>query len=348
MSAAPSLPGVTYVMPVLNEADYIASALASVLAQDYAGATEVVLVLGPSTDGTNDIVRRLCAADPRVRSVDNPRAHIPIGLNLAIRASTQPFIVRVDAHSALPDDYTRRAVHTLIETGAANVGGIMVAVGRPGLQAAVAWAYNSRLGLGGGAYHHADQAPGEAESAYLGVLRSAALAAVGGFDESLRRGEDWELNQRLRAAGYLVWLDPALRVDYWPRSTWGALTRQFYATGAWRGELVRRLRTRNSLRFFAPPALVIATASALVLAPLALTGTGGVVALVTSLAVAAGPVAYLGLLGWAALTGAATPADRCRRCGVLAVMHFAWGIGFLLGVARGAREVVDTSRARRL
>lgn len=342
------MPGVTYVMPVLNEAGYVASAVTSVLVQDYPGPTEVVLVLGPSTDGTNDTVRQLCAADSRVRSVDNPRAHIPIGLNLAIRASTQPFIVRVDAHSALPEDYTRRAVRTLLETGAANVGGIMVAVGRPGLQAAVAWAYNSRLGLGGGAYHHADEAPGEAESAYLGVLRRAALAKVGGFDESLRRGEDWELNQRLRAAGYLVWLDPALRVEYWPRSTWGALARQFYATGAWRGELVRRLRRRNSLRFFAPPALVVITSTALVLAPLTLTGNGGGVVLVTGLGAAVGPVAYLGLLGCAALTGSASPADRLRRCGVLAVMHFAWGTGFLLGVVRGAREVLDTSRARRL
>lgn len=338
------MPGVTYVMPVLNEAGYVASAVTSVLVQNYPGPTEVVLVLGPSTDGTNDIVRQLCAADPRVRSVDNPRAHIPIGLNLAIRASTQPFIVRVDAHSALPEDYTRRAVRTLLETGAANVGGIMVAVGRPGLQAAVAWAYNSRLGLGGGAYHHADEAPGEAESAYLGVLRSAALAKVGGFDESLRRGEDWELNQRLRAAGYLVWLDPALRVEYWPRSTWAALARQFFATGVWRGELVRRLRRRNSLRFFAPPALVVVTTTAAVLTPLAMAGAGGGLLLAATLAAASGPLAYLGLLVRAALTGQASLGDRCRRCGVLAIMHFTWGLGFLLGVARGARDVVDTSR----
>src|SRR4051812_1988463 len=209
------LPGVSYVMPVLNEADYIESAVASILEQDYPGPTEIVLALGPSRDGTDDIVARLQEKDPRIQTVENPGRDIPIGLNRAIRASRHPIIVRVDAHTGLPSDYTRRAVTTLLETGAVNVGGIMLAAGKPGLQAAVARAYNSPLGLGGGAYHAVDAQPGPAESAYLGVMRADALAEVGYFDESLRRGEDWELNFRFRQAGHVVWLDPSLRVRYW-------------------------------------------------------------------------------------------------------------------------------------
>ena len=217
----------SYVMPVLNEAPYVQSAIASILSQDYPGTSEIVLALGPSSDDTNRIVAQLAAAEPRIQTVDNPGTDIPIGLNAAIRASRHPIIVRVDAHTELPPGYTRRAVETLQATGAANVGGIMRAVGKPGLQAAVAWAYNNPLGLGGGAYHAADEPPGPAESAYLGVMRADALAKIGGFDESLRRGEDWELNHRFRDAGELVWLDPSLQVNYWPRSTWRALLRQF-------------------------------------------------------------------------------------------------------------------------
>jgi succinoglycan biosynthesis protein ExoA len=338
------LPGVSYVMPVLNEADYVESAVASILAQDYPAQSEVVLALGPSTDETNAIVARMQRADPRIETVDNPGTDIPIGLNLAIKASRYPVIVRVDAHTELPAGYTRQAVTTLVDKGAANVGGIMVAVGRPGLQAAVARAYNSRLGLGGGAYHSADEPPGEAESAYLGVMRSDALAEIGYFDETLRRGEDWELNHRLREAGHLVWLDPSLRVNYWPRSTWPALVRQFYATGVWRGELVRRLHRRNSPRFFAPPVLVVATGAAVVLAPAAAAiGTGWLTAVAAG--VAAGPAAYLTLLGAVAVGSGGSLADRARLCGVLATMHYAWGAGFLVGTLRGARDAVDTSRA---
>lgn len=340
----PKAAAVSYVMPVLNEAGYLESAVASIVAQDHPGEFELVLAVGPSTDGTDKVIARLVAADPRIRVVDNPGMDIPIGLNLAIAASRHPIIVRVDAHTELAPGYTSRAVATLERTGAASLGGIMVATGRPGLQAAVARAYNSRYGLGGGAYHGEQASEGPAESAYMGVMRADALREVGGFDETLRRGEDWELNYRLRQAGHLVWLDPKLRVSYWPRDTLQKLRRQFHATGVWRGELVRRLGGRNPLRFFAPPVLLVSFVLSAALVPLFAFGV-----LPTWLAwmlslVFLGPLAYLGLLIVAAVTTPGSFADRLRLMLVLATMHLSWGGGFLVGLVRGARNSVDRSR----
>ncbi|MEP6842777.1 MAG: glycosyltransferase family 2 protein [Pseudolysinimonas sp.] len=336
--------GVSYVMPVLNEAGYVEAAIRSVLDQDYSGPVEVVLALGPSHDGTYEIVQRLAAADARIRLVENPGMDIPIGLNLAIKSARYPDIIRVDAHTELSPGYTTRGVDDLERTGAASVGGIMVATGEPGFQVAVARAYNSRFGLGGGAYHGSAAVAGPAESAYLGVMRADALAEVGGFDETLRRGEDWELNYRFRQAGKVVWLDPELRVTYWPRSTPAKLARQFFATGVWRAELVRRLGSRNPLRFFAPPVLVIATVLSIIAIPLHATGllhglAGWIVALVYL-----GPVLYVALLIVAALTSSGSFADRLRFMMVIAIMHFSWGTGFLRGFIRGAGDAVDTSR----
>src|SRR5882672_2108184 len=110
MPDSPELPGVSYVMPVLNEVAYLEPAVASILEQDYAGPFEIVLALGPSTDGTADVVHRLVARDPRIREVHNPGMDIPIGLNLAIAASKYPVIVRVDAHTQLEPGYTSRGV----------------------------------------------------------------------------------------------------------------------------------------------------------------------------------------------------------------------------------------------
>jgi len=331
-------------MPVLNEAGYVESAIRSVLEQDYSGPVEVVLALGPSHDGTRAIVERMAAADARIRLIENPGMDIPIGLNLAIKAAKYPDIIRVDAHTELAPGYTTRGVDDLERTGAASVGGIMVATGQPGFQAAVARAYNSRFGLGGGAYHGSAAVAGPAESAYLGVMRADALAEVGYFDETLRRGEDWELNYRFRQAGRIVWLDPELRVKYWPRSTPAKLARQFFATGVWRAELVRRLGTRNPLRFFAPPVLVIATVLSIIAIPLHATGVlhgilGWIVALVYL-----GPVLYAVLLIVAAVTSAGSIADRLRFMAVIAIMHFSWGTGFLRGFIGGAGNAVDTSR----
>ncbi|SBS70353.1 Glycosyltransferase [uncultured Microbacterium sp.] len=340
--------GVSFVMPVLNEHDYLERAVATVLAQEHDGPGELILAIGPSSDGTTELAHRLAGADPRIRIVDNPAADIPVGLNLAIRAARHPTIVRVDAHSELVPGYTRRAMQTLARVRAGNVGGVMRADGRTAFQRAVARWYNSPIGLGGGAYHSGG-AEGPAESAYLGVMRRSVLEEVGLFDETIRRGEDWELNLRIRRAGYRVWFDPALAVTYWPRESWVRLVRQFRSTGTWRGELVRRYGRRNALRFFAPPLLVLAVAASLVVAVLRLsgilTGTSALVAAVVHLPVAA----YLVLVIVVSLAPAGAPGFRERLWSlvVLPSMHLAWGVGFLVGITRGAKENVDTSRLGR-
>ncbi len=338
-------PGVSFVIPVLNEVRYIEKAIATVLNQDYTGDKELVLALGPSSDGTTELVEKLAKGDPRIRTVNNPGADIPVGLNLAIRASTNPIVVRVDAHSELEPGYTAAAVATLQRTGAANVGGVMLARGATPFQSSVARAYNSPFGLGGARYHGGDK-EGPAESAYLGVFRREALEKAGYFDETIRRGEDWELNLRIRWGGDIVWFDPNLKVTYWPRENWAKLGRQFFATGVWRAELVRRIRGRNPWRFYAPPLLVLALVACVVIGVLQLTGVlHGRLGLVAS-AVYLAPILYLALIVWVALTkDTVTPwRDRWLFLIVLPTMHLSWGTGFLRGLIGGAGNTNDTSR----
>lgn len=337
-------PGVSYVMPVLNEQGYLADAVAAVLSQEYPAEAELVIALGASTDDTSAIARRLADADDRIVLVDNPDNDIPVGLNLAIAASHHPIVVRVDAHAELPAGYTRTMVDLLNAHGALNVGGVMHAKGRTPFQSAVARAYNSPWGLGGGQYHGA-KAAGPSDSAYLGVFRREVLDEVGGYDETLRRAEDWELNSRIRAAGHLIWYTPEVAVTYWPRATPASLRRQMFATGVWRGHLVRE-QGRTPLKYLAPPVAVLAlAASALVGLAQAgglLQGRASTVASVAHLA----PVAYAGGLAAASVKslGAATPTEALLNVAVLAIMHVSWGAGFLRGLATGAKATVDTSR----
>lgn len=336
------LPGVSFVMPVLNEEGYLADAVHTILAQDYAGEKEIILALGPSTDRSDDIAAELAHGDPRVHLVPNPGRDIPIGLNLAIAASQYPVIIRVDAHSELTDDYTRRALAALRAQGAANVGGVMRAAGRGPVQRAIAAGYNSPYGLGGGAYH-ADGTPGPAESAYLGVFRREAILAVGGYDEAIRRGEDWELNLRIRRAGGLVWFDPALGVTYWPRANFADLARQFFATGAWRAVLTRRHIRETPLRFFAPGALVLGLMLSLIVAILQLCGV--LPAAWWSLAHLT-PLAYALAVVFATTRLPGLRGVRARLLGTvtLVTMHLSWGSGFLAGMAGFAARTVDRSR----
>ena len=70
--SAEAWPGVSVVVPVLDEEAHLRAAVSTVLGQDYPGDLEVVLALGPSRDRTDEIAAELAAADDRVRLVPNP------------------------------------------------------------------------------------------------------------------------------------------------------------------------------------------------------------------------------------------------------------------------------------
>lgn len=337
-------PPVSYVMPVLNEEGYLADAVNAVLGQQYPAEQEVVIALGASSDRTTAIARELASTDARITLVDNPANDIPVGLNLAIAASHHPIVVRVDAHAELPANYTRSMVDILHATGAVNVGGVMHAKGRTPFQSAVARAYNSPWGLGGGQYHGAKTA-GPSDSAYLGVFRREVLDEVGGYDETLRRAEDWELNSRIIAAGHLVWYTPDVAVTYWPRATPASLRRQMFATGVWRGHLVRE-QGRTPLKYLPPPLVTIAVSASVVVGAAQVTGLlSGSAGRLTRL-IHAAPLGYAGGLAVvsARSLGAASVTEWLLNVAVLGIMHLSWGAGFLRGVISGAETTVDTSR----
>ncbi|WP_240930595.1 glycosyltransferase family 2 protein [Isoptericola sp. BMS4] len=338
---------------VRDEEAYLAEAVASVLAQDYTGPLRLVLAVGPSHDGTARVAERLAAADERVVVVDNPTGSRSIGLNLAIERTGalrdgapgvagpagEDVLLRVDGHTVLPADYVRRCVATLERTGAVAVGGLMHPVGTTPVQRAVARAMSHPAGIGAASFHVGGKA-GPSETVYLGAFRRGAVEAVGGYDPSLVRAEDWELCLRLRRAGGLLWFDPALVVTYRPRRTLRAVAKQFWRTGMWRREVIRRDRTTASARYLAPPALVLglgasaaAVAAGLLVALPALALLGAVVPLLYGLGVLAATAHA------AVRRPALAPGEALVLPVVIVVMHLAWGAGFVRGLT--ARAVAD-------
>jgi len=327
-----AMPPVTVIMPVLNEESHLEGAVDSILSQDYEGILELILALGPSRDGTNKIAAQLAKKDPRIILLDNPRGLTTVGLNAAIKLAKHDYIIRIDAHSEPAQGYIHNGILELMAQDADLVGGIMDAKGRSAFQRAVAWAYTSQFGLGSASYHVGGEA-GEAESAYLGIFRKSALIRVGGYDEAIIRGEDWDLAQRIKATGGLVWFSPALKVTYWPRGRFNGLAKQFFSTGVWRGDLTRRDLKRASRRYFAPPALV----SAILI---------GFVLLIFGNLVGIMPLAgYLFAIAFLSISSSGLKLkDRFALMIVLPTMHLGWGLGFIRGYLLGAGNTIDKSR----
>lgn len=337
-------PDIAVFATVRNEEAHLRRALDSVLAQEYPGRVDVVLSVGPSRDNTYGIAVEMTRAEPRLRIVENRTGLIPDGLNAALAACPpdSSVLVRFDGHTALPPGYLRAVVRLLEDTGADNVGGRMVPRGGTLLERAIAVAMSSPVGIGPAPFHVGGEA-GPSDTAYLGAFRRTAIERVGGFDEFYERAEDWELNLRIRRSGGLVWFDPALEVEYRPRSSWKALAKQFWSTGQWRREVVRRNPTSLTLRYVAPPAVVSAILAGTTLALL-----GALVAELWLVLGALAPTCYvLGAIVGALVAGRTEPwAVRARLVGVLAVMHMAWGAGFLRGTTVPRTRARDARSSR--
>jgi succinoglycan biosynthesis protein ExoA len=310
-------PSVSVVMPVRDEAEQLEAAVAAVLAQEYPGRVQVCLAVAPSRDGTERIARRLAERHDGVAVVDNPAGSTPAGLNAAIGATTGEVIVRVDGHAELSPGYIRRAVETMRRTGAVNVGGIQRAEGVTDFERAVAAAMTSRFGTGDATFHYGGD-EGPTDTVYLGVFERVALEAAGGFDDTLARNQDYELNIRLRRAGGTVWFDPALWARYRPRGSLRSVARQYLEYGRWKREVVRRHPSSLRWRQAAPPALVVAV-------------LGSLAAAVVRRGALAVPAAYAAIVVAAAAVAGRSPREVARLAVIFPTMHLSWGAGFLGG-----------------
>lgn len=311
------LPAVAVVMPVRDEADELEASVRAVLSQEVPSRLEICLAVGPSSDGSEEIARRLADGDERVQVVDNPAGVTSVGLNAAIRATSAPVVVRVDGHAELCEGYIARAVETLERTGAVNVGGIQEPRGRTPFEVAVGRAMASRFGAGDSRFHYGG-AEGAVDTVYLGVFQRDAIEAVGLFDETLVRNQDYELNWRLRAAGGTIWFDPELRVSYRPRGSLRALIRQFFQYGQWKRVVVRRHPRSLRWRQLVPPVTVLSMLVGLVggwfWRPLLFL-----------------PVGYTILVLAMSLVAGRTAGEFRRLLGVFPTVHVSWGCGFLIG-----------------
>jgi len=321
-------PFVSVFIPCYNEQDTIAALLDALRAQTYPlNRMEVVIADGMSDDGTRDVLAAYAADhdDLTLRVVDNPRRIIPAALNCAIRAARGEVLIRMDAHSMPAEDYVAACVEVLEATGAANVGGRWkIQPSRPtwiGRSIAVAAAHP--LGAGGARYRISGDA-GAVETVPFGAYPRIWLDRVGLYDETLLTNEDYELNERIRQAGGLIWFDPAIETVYYARSTFGALWKQYARYGFWKVKMLARYPHSLKWRQAIPPAFVLSAAA------LALTG-GFIPAARLLLGLQLG--IYFLALGTAGLREAVRYKDLALVPGfilAIATMHTAWGGAFLV------------------
>jgi glycosyltransferase involved in cell wall biosynthesis len=319
------VPFITIAVPCLNERRHVDACISTLLAQDYPRERmEILIADGGSTDGTREILRRIAAADPRVRVIDNADRIQAAGLNAALAASRGDVIVRADVHCEYAGDYVRRCVEVLSRTGAANVGGSQRPLARTHFQAALCAALESPLGAGGALYRGAE-AEGFTDTVFLGAYPRAVFETVGMYDPRAITNEDAELNQRILDRGGKIYLSREIVVHYHPRGSFSELARQYYRYGRGRARTALKHRGLPVLRPILP-FLMVALGTTMAATPPLM------------------PFASIAFALYVASTG--TEAVRVGRSaglaavplvwGMFPVMHVAHGVGFAVGLVRHA------------
>jgi glycosyltransferase involved in cell wall biosynthesis len=201
---------VSVVMPAKNAAAHIREAIESVTAQGRE-VGELIIVDDGSTDDTPAIVRTF--ADERIRLIRSERTGVSAARNIGAQAASGAWLMFLDS-----DDRLREGAVAKLLKGAAAVP-----------IAAIVYADYDRIDEHGrpigrrGLLRARKKPSGRVlEQLVAGnfivnggimIIRSAAFAAAGGFDESLKYCEDWYCWCRLAAIEAFHYI-PEIVLDY--------------------------------------------------------------------------------------------------------------------------------------
>lgn len=334
------LPEISVILPVRNEERYIEDCVASIFDQDYpVDKMEVLFVDGCSEDRTVELLRTMQRQHPQIRVLHNPNRTVPYAMNIGIRESKAPVIVRLDAHAEYPADYIRLSVETLLERDCENAGGIFDTRGRSFMGEAIAAMLKTPFGVGNASYRLTDQ-EGYVDTVPFGCFRRELFDRIGGFDERLTRNQDNELNFRIRKMGGKIWLNPKIRVLYYCRDTIRGIMRMGYMNGKWNVITMALVPGSMGVRHFVPLAFVLCTIAGLAGTLLGNPVIAGLFTLMWG--------AYLLLDGFYAWTIAGEKGLRFLPVELILfpAFHFAYGTGSLAGLMALPR-FLRTKRAGR-
>lgn len=251
---------VAVIIPTLNEEKHIEACLDSVRRQTYPFKDmDIMVVDGGSRDRTQDIVKEYGKRYPNVRLIVNPKRIQSAAFNLGVANSTSPYIVRLDAHAFYSTNYIDKCLKDLkADSSRGNVGGrCIIKPYDSSLWANANAILNyTKFGIGGAAFR-VGYKPQNVDSVPFGTFPRSVIELLGGMREDLKRGEDNEINSRIRKAGYKVYFDPEIESTYFARPTFKTSCKQMFANGESIGHLFYVDRDSIGIRHLVPLLFVL-------------------------------------------------------------------------------------------
>ena len=225
---------VSVIVPVLDGEATIDACLRSLLALDYPEERREILVVdNGSRDGTAKILAR---HTPHVRVLAERRRGPAAARNRGLASASGEIVAFTDADCVVDAQWLRHLVAPLEDRGVAIAGGRILAR-RP----------CNPIERFGEEIHDHERAINVYAPPYAITMNwaspSTALAAVGGFDARLARGEDVDLAYRLVQAGYRIVFAPDAVVYHANERSFAGLFREGFQHGVYSVAVLRKHRS---------------------------------------------------------------------------------------------------------
>ncbi|WP_206205816.1 glycosyltransferase family 2 protein [Thermococcus sp. Bubb.Bath] len=238
-------PFVSVIIPAYNEERYIRKCLTEWVNQDYPKERYEILVYdGMSTDRTPEIVKEFEMKYPGLVSYrKNPKKNQVYAFNMGIKDSRGEFFIIFGAHAYPERDFLRKSVETFLEIKEkepklAGVGGKIIKLFENRLAKFVALVYSSPLS--GASTFWYEERPHFARTVAFALYDKAITQEIGGFDEDMLTGNDFEFNLRINKNGYRLFFNPEIKSYYYARSSWRGFLKQTFNYGAVKGVAIRK------------------------------------------------------------------------------------------------------------
>jgi acetyltransferase-like isoleucine patch superfamily enzyme/GT2 family glycosyltransferase len=227
--------GVSVVVIGRNEGERLTRCLASVQAACWDGVPhELIYVDSRSSD---DSAARATGMGAQVRVLDDPSPCAAKARNVGWQLARGEFILFLDGDTELDAGFVQRALATLADA-----------------RLCAAWGHRRESRPEQSLYTRVldlDWVYPPGRTLYFGgdvLVRRAALAAVGGFDPTLKAGEEPELCARLRAEGWEIeHVDAPMTRHDLALTTFRGWWRRAYRSGIAYAEVADRMRRRGDV-----------------------------------------------------------------------------------------------------
>ena len=257
----------TFILPIFNESPFINKVISSILYQNKINQLdfEILISDGGSTDGTLEIINSIIQDNSNVHLIDNLQNIVSTGFNFALNKAKGDVIIRVDGHCKIPPDYLEKCSNLLKSGDADIVGGVIETISSGLIGNAISVAQSSWFGVGGVKFRNSNlNKSSYVDTLAFGAHRREIFADIGGYDEEMVCNQDDEFNFRAIQAGKKIWIDPTIKTEYFARSSYLKLFKQYFNYGFYKVRGIQKRGQIISTRHLIPATFIISLIGTLI------------------------------------------------------------------------------------